>query len=138
MKTYVIILMTMTCTLANAKPTENVQGFLKRCYTDYVGAFASTDKESDSLSAKIREKCISKEFNRVWFKTISKANADGLLLAQDSQKSWKTHIAVKDLNIAKQTAKVILGEKNEQHCVNISYIKEPDVKIDFVSKCKDN
>lgn len=138
MKTIVIFLITMTCTLAYAKPTENVQGFLKRCYTDYVGAFASMDKESDSLSAKIREKCISKEFNRVWFKTISKANADGLLLAQDAQKSWKTHIEVKDLNIVKQTAKIILGEKTERHCVNISYIKEPDTKIDFVSKCKEN
>lgn len=124
------------CSLAFAKPTENVEGFLKSCYQNYVIAFASTAKESDKTAAKIREKCLSKEFRQFWFKIISKSNADGMLIAPEAQKSWKTNIEIKDLDAAKSSAKVILGEKGEQHCLMINYIKEPDLKIDIVSKCK--
>jgi len=122
--------------MAFAKPTENVEGFLKSCYQNYVIAFASTDKDSNETSAKIREKCLSKEFRKFWFKIISKSNADGMLMAENAQKSWKTNIEIKDLNESKSTAKVILGEKAEQHCLVINYINEPSLKIDIVSKCK--
>lgn len=136
MKTYLVILMTIFCSMASAKPTENVEGFLKSCYQNYVIAFASLAKDSNETSAKIREKCLSKEFRRFWFKIISKSNADGMLIAQDAQKSWKTHIEIKDLNAEKSSAKVILGKKTEQHCLDIKYVNEPDLKIDLVSKCK--
>lgn len=126
----------MMGSLAFAKPTENVEGFLKSCYQNYVVAFASTAKDSDETSAKIREKCLSKEFRKFWFKIISKSNADGMLIAQEAQKSWKTNIEIKDLDKSKSSAKVILGKKSEQHCLVINYINEPDLKIDIVSKCK--
>ncbi len=128
--------MTMVCSLAIAKPTENVEGFLKSCYQNYVIAFASTAKDSEQTSAKIREKCLSKEFRRFWFKIISKSNADAMLIAQEAQKSWKTNIEIKDLDPEKNSAKVILGKKAEQHCLVINYINEPALKIDIVSKCK--
>lgn len=130
-----MFIITMTCSLAFAKPTENVETFLKSCYKDYVIAFAST-KDSEKLGAKVRQNCLSKEFNQLWFKIISKADADAMLVAQDYQESWKSNIEVKDLNESKSTAKVILGKNTEQHCLNITYIKEPDLKIDDVAKCK--
>lgn len=82
------------------------------CFKDYLAAFSDTGKSGDKKKdGAVRFKCLSKEFNKKW-----KANldADALLSAQDLQESWKTNQRVKNLDLAKSTASVVLGLGSEE------------------------
>jgi len=133
----VLVLISATLPLL-VRASESDEAVLRSCLRDYVNAFSSTGKNSEKLSAKVRQRCLSKEFLRKWDSIVSVdgTGADGILLAQDYFDSWKTDIKIQSINKKAGSAEALLGSGKEQQCLLITYDKaKSDLKISSVSKC---
>ncbi len=76
----------------------------------------SKDGAEKALSG-IRQRCLSKGFNKNWKKLVAASDADALLLSQDSLETWKTTVEVKNLDLKNSSANVNLGSKEELLCL---------------------
>ncbi|MES2527425.1 MAG: hypothetical protein V4598_10065 [Bdellovibrionota bacterium] len=111
--------------------------FLKSCFQDYVSAFTKIGKDSLAPSAAIRKRCLSDKFNSEWDKMVSTegTGADAFLLAQDYQESWLKNLKVN--NLKSDSAEIVLGEKNEVHCLKAFYgLEKKALKIFKIVNCK--
>jgi hypothetical protein len=121
--------------MALSKPEDT---FSKSCLTDYVTAFSAPLRESQSLSTKVRERCLSKDFLANWngIVSVDGTGSDGILLDQDYLDSWKTNIKIRNVNRKSGSAEALLGIAKEQHCLHLKYSKSGSVfKITSVSRC---
>lgn len=138
MKSILIFILTSVTFSLFARASQSEEAVLKSCLKDYVSAFSSTRKDSEKLSAKVRQRCLSKEFLGRWDSIVSVdgTGADGILLAQDYFDSWKTDIKIQNLNKKAGSVEALLGNGKEQQCLLINYTKaESDLKISSVSQC---
>ncbi len=85
MKFTVAFLLALFSLSTLASPSKPEETFLKSCLMDYVTAFSAPLKESESLSTKVRERCLSKDFLANWngIVSVDGTGSDGILLAQD-------------------------------------------------------
>jgi hypothetical protein len=123
---------------SSAKASTPEETFLKTCLKNYVSAVSSPEKDREKMSAKARERCLSKDFLRKWDSIISVdgTGADGILLAQDNFDSWKTNIKIRNINKKEGSAEALLGSGKEEQCLFINYFKlKSDFKISSISNC---
>lgn len=121
MKTLILFTLLVSASFSFAQKSEKTESIIKSCITDYVTAFAKPVKESDKAMAKVRQKCLSKDFLKNWKKLVENSDADALLFAQDYQDSWITNVHIQNLDPATKTSKVILGKGQDEHCLQIKY-----------------
>jgi hypothetical protein len=99
--------------------------FLKKCFQDYVAAFSVEPPEDIFATQKVRRRCLSRDF------VGTSADVDDVLLVQDYQESWKSNVEVKITS--KNAADVILGTKDETHCLSVLHARK---KISSIKLCK--
>lgn len=136
-QSFLILILMSDLHCANAAET-NPELFLKSCFKDYIGAFSISGKGGLSESKAVRQRCLSRDFNKSWDSIVSidGSNADGLLLAQDYLESWKSAQKVQNLNRKNLSAEIILGTGKELHCLSVIYEHEnTTLKISTVKNC---
>jgi hypothetical protein len=126
---FILVLAASRGFAAPADETAPEEVFLKNCFKDYV---SQIKKPND----KVKKRCVSIPFRSEWKSLAEKTKGDPLLLAEEPDASWASHIEVEDLNVKKGTAKVILGEDDTSHCLKVKIEKTgDDLKIASTKKC---
>ena len=137
MKSILILVLAIFPFLASAD--SEPPRFLKLCYKDYVNAVAYPGKDSEKLSADVRHRCLSNEFQAKWdgIVSVDGTGSDGLLLAQDYMESWKTEVSVRRNNKKDRSAEILLGKGAEEKCLFVNYAQVgKGLRITAVSECR--
>ncbi|NUM58228.1 MAG: hypothetical protein HUU56_06335 [Bdellovibrionaceae bacterium] len=107
---------------------------IKSCYSEYVNTMSKGGEESDLV--KIRKKCLTKKFNKEWKKRVAASDSDAIVLSQDLLQSWEVALRIESIDAQNSIAKVILGNKQEEQCLLVSYVTEGKLqRISNVQLC---
>ena len=111
-----------------ADEKKSLKTFLTLCFKGYVSLLdkrAHTDRSKAAAVERsieqLKKRCLSEDFRKFWKQNES--DSDPLLQAQDSCESWKSVARVENLDIEKNSARVILGKLSEEYCLSIDLKK---------------
>ena len=113
----------------NATADSAVEEFLTKCFQDYL-------KQLSKPNEKVKKRCVSIPFRTEWKKIATLKNIDPLLLVETPSPAWKSQVEIVDANARLKSAKVLIGEDEEQLCLKVKIDKtEDDLKISSTRKC---